>query len=132
MASDPEGKVCVTYFIIKCLDNTVRNRLRSHNHRMRAITLMRYVYENRNYENKKKLSFEVFYNMQFFIKRCLTDFTKLNLVDEEGRRREQEDRVNEMVRYAKTVLYSLHCNTREADRYVKELIHEYGPNKLGT
>jgi hypothetical protein len=101
---------------------------------MRAITFMRYVYANQNYETKKKLSFEIFPNMQFFIKRCLTDFQKLRLDDNERKTRalEQADRVNEMGRYAEKVLLSLHCDTKEADDYVKSLIHEYSPNKLGT
>ena len=134
MKSDPEARVIVTYFTVMSLDNVVRDRTRSHNHRMRAITFMRYVYANQNHETKKKLSFEVFPNMQFFIKRCLTDFQKLRLDDNERTTRalEQEDRVNEMGRYAERVLLSLHCDTKEADDYVKSLIHEYSPNKLGT
>jgi len=53
LKADGEAKLIITYFTVKCLDEIIRNRTKSLNIRMQAVTLMRYVYENKNYDNKK-------------------------------------------------------------------------------
>ena len=65
---DIEAKSIVTYYTIKCLDQFIRKRTYSFDERMRAITLIRYVHDNRNYVNKKKLHFSTYPSMAFFAK----------------------------------------------------------------
>lgn len=80
MNSDAEGRLMITYFTIKILDEIIRNRQKKFETRMQAITYMRYVYENRNYVTKKRLHYRMFPDMMFFIKDRLNNIISINSV----------------------------------------------------
>lgn len=91
---------------------------------------MRYVYENKNYENKKTLHYCIFPSIMFFVKERLLDLIKmknnieLNLMS--------KSRVLELTGYAEDVLYSIHLDSKDADKYVRKMIQELAPDQLGT
>ena len=89
---------------------------------MIAITLMRFIYANEDYENKTKLLFYLTLDMKFFIKErlaCLAIYRKEGQKDEHNRKK-----FIELSNYAEQVLYSLHKDSSEANQYVREMIRE--------
>ena len=128
LASDGEARFIITYFTVRCLDSVIRNRTRSLNDRMQAVTMMRYVYENKNYDNKKELVYLSNQNMKFFIKERLA--MAIRMKNDSDHRCDQED-MEKLCGYAYTVLLSVHFNSEEATQYVNKLVQEYAHNQLG-
>lgn len=127
--SDVEAKSVVTYYTIKCLDQVIRKRTNSFDTRMRAITLMRYVHDGKNYENKKGLHFSTYPTMAFFVKVTLAALLKMRLDKENFM---DADKVKELTGYAEKVLYSIHIESPKGNRYVRKLIQELAADELGT
>jgi len=117
---DAEAKVIVTYSIVKILDSYIRNRNALQERKMTALTYMRYIYANQNAENKCKLLFSVSPNMKFFIKNRFAEIMKLTeqAKYDDGNRKY----FLELSDYARTLLYSVHEDSPEANRYVRNLI----------
>ena len=127
--SDIEAKSVITYYTVKCLDQVIRKRTNSFDTRMKAITLMRYVHDGKNYENKKGLNFSTYPTMAFFVKVTLAALLKMRLDKENFM---DADKVKELTSYAEKVLYSIHIESPKGNRYVRKMIQELAVDELGT
>ena len=68
--------------------------------------------------------------MMFFVKERLLDLVKMKNFIEDNLM--SKSRVLEMTNYAEDVLYSIHVDTKDADKYVRKMIQELAPDQLGT
>lgn len=68
--------------------------------------------------------------MMFFVKERLLDLVKMKNFIEDNLM--SKSRVLEMTNYAEDVLYSIHEDTKDADKYVRKMIQELAPDQLGT